>query len=42
MNIWLSATLALLLGFIPCGLVCSRGTPLNRRIDYVAGVTGEA
>ena len=30
MNIWLIVATVLLLGFIPCGIVCTRGTPLNR------------
>lgn len=30
MNVWLLAAMALLLGLIPCGLVCLRGDTVNR------------
>lgn len=32
MNAWLLAALALLIGLAPCGLVCLRGTPMDRLV----------
>jgi multicomponent Na+:H+ antiporter subunit F len=31
-NAWLLAALALLIGLVPCGLVCLRGTPMDRLV----------
>ncbi|MDQ3752677.1 MAG: monovalent cation/H+ antiporter complex subunit F [Actinomycetota bacterium] len=32
MNIWLIAATVLLLGLIPCGLVCFKGAPMQRLV----------
>jgi|GEM_PF-273766 len=32
MNEWLVAALALLVGLVPCGVVCLRGDPVNRLV----------
>jgi multicomponent Na+:H+ antiporter subunit F len=32
MNIWLIAATALLLGLIPCGIVCFRAAPMQRLV----------
>lgn len=32
MNVWLIAATALLLGLIPCGVVCLRGAPMQRLV----------
>lgn len=38
MNIWLAAATVLLLGLIPCGVVCFRGAPMQRLVALeVAG-----
>ncbi len=32
MNAWLLAALALLIGLVPCGIVCLRTTPMERLV----------
>lgn len=39
MNVWLVATLALLAGLVPCGIVCLRGDVVDRLVGLeMAGV----
>ncbi|MBV8884098.1 MAG: hypothetical protein JO235_08885 [Chroococcidiopsidaceae cyanobacterium CP_BM_RX_35] len=30
MNVWMAATVALLVALVPCGIVCLRGEPMDR------------
>ena len=32
MNVWIAATVALLVALVPCGIVCLRGEPMKRLV----------
>jgi len=41
MNIWLLAAAAMMLGFIPCGVICCRAPTIDRLVGMqLAGVVG--
>jgi multicomponent Na+:H+ antiporter subunit F len=41
-NEWLLASLALLAGLVPCGLLCLRGDPINRLVGLEMAGTIDA